>query len=71
MHGRQRQGRFIDCPSAETIRRFAMLFKDTRGADLFEYAILIAVGLGIAAIIFAFRDLIGQAFAAGSAALNW
>ncbi len=48
-----------------------MLFKDTRGADLFEYAILIAVGLGIAAIIFAFRDLIGQAFAAGSAALNW
>ena len=48
-----------------------MLFKDKRGADLFEYAILIAIGLGISARIFAFRDRIGQAFEAGTAALQW
>ncbi|GAF71232.1 unnamed protein product [marine sediment metagenome] len=48
-----------------------MLFKDKRGADLFEYAILIAIGLGIAGLIFAFRDRIGQAFQSGTAALQW
>jgi len=48
-----------------------MLFNDHKGADLFEYAILIAIGLGVSAIIFAFRDRIGQAFDAGTTALTW
>lgn len=45
--------------------------QDTRGASLWEYALLIIIGLGIATALFALRDRIRQVFVEARTSLSW
>lgn len=45
--------------------------RDTRGASLWEYALLIIIGLGIATALFALRNRIRQVFVAARQNLSW
>jgi len=45
--------------------------KDTRGASLWEYALLIVIGLGIATSLFMLRNRIRAVFNAARANLRW
>lgn len=45
--------------------------RDTRGASLWEYALLIIIGLGIATALFALRDRIREVFVQARNNLSW
>lgn len=45
--------------------------RDTRGASLWEYALLIIIGLGIATALFALRDRIREVFVQARNDLSW
>jgi len=45
--------------------------RDTRGASLWEYALLIIIGLGIATALFALRDRIREVFVQARNTLSW
>lgn len=45
--------------------------RDERGASLWEYALLIIIGLGIATALFALRNRIRDVFTAATANLQW
>jgi Flp pilus assembly pilin Flp len=45
--------------------------RDTRGASLWEYALLIVIGLGIFGALVAFRDRIRAVFQQATADLSW
>ena len=49
-------------------RRFV---EDETGASLWEYALLIIIGLGIFGALIAFRDRIRQVFVQGTNNLQW
>lgn len=44
---------------------------DERGASLWEYALLIIIGLGIATALFALRDRIREVFVEARNNLTW
>ena len=44
---------------------------DERGASLWEYALLIIIGLGIATALFALRDRIREVFVQARNNLSW
>lgn len=50
------------------LRRFIL---DDRGASLWEYALLIIIGLGIFAALMAFRDRIREVFVQATNDLQW
>lgn len=52
----------------KTLRRF---LRDERGASLFEYALLLIIGLGAAAVLFLLRERIMDVFRRASDSLNW
>jgi Flp pilus assembly pilin Flp len=52
----------------KTIERF---LKDTDGANLWEYALGIAVGLGVVGALFLLRDQIRLVFETARNELNW
>jgi len=45
--------------------------RDESGASLWEYALLIVIGLGIFGALAAFRDQIREVFRAATADLSW
>jgi Flp pilus assembly pilin Flp len=45
--------------------------RDERGASLWEYALLIIIGLGIATALFALRDRIREVFVEARNNLTW
>ncbi len=45
--------------------------RDTRGASLWEYALLIIIGLGIFGALVAFRDRIRDVFQQATGSLTW
>ncbi len=51
-----------------TLKRF---LQDDRGASLWEYALLIIIGLGIFAALIAFRDRIREVFVTARDNLQW
>jgi len=50
------------------LRKF---LEDTRGASLWEYALLIVIGLGVATALFALRDKIREVFTQATNELQW
>jgi Flp pilus assembly pilin Flp len=50
------------------IRRF---IADDRGASLWEYALLVIIGLGIFTALMALRDRIREVFEQATSDLNW
>jgi Flp pilus assembly pilin Flp len=50
------------------LKRF---LRDTRGASLWEYALLVIIGLGIATALFALRDRIREVFVQARNNLSW
>ena len=55
----------------ERLRLVKDLVRDERGAALWEYALLVIVGLGIAAALFALRDRIRQVLTEARQDLTW
>lgn len=50
---------------------FEQFLKDERGASLWEYALLIIIGLGIATALFALRARIRDVFQSATQSLSW
>ena len=50
---------------------FKRFLEDERGASLWEYALLIIIGLGIATALFALRDRIREVFVEARTSLTW
>lgn len=50
---------------------FKEFVRDERGASLWEYALLVIVGLGIVTVIYALRDRIAEVFQAATTSLQW
>lgn len=50
------------------IKRFV---QDERGASLWEYALLVIIGLGVATVLFALRDRIREVFVQARNNLQW
>jgi Flp pilus assembly pilin Flp len=55
----------------QQMRLIKELVHDERGASLWEYALLVIIGLGIATALFALRDRIRQVFQQATANLTW
>jgi len=52
-------------------RELWRFIRDDRGASLWEYALLIIIGLGIFAALMAFRDRIREVFVQATNDLQW
>lgn len=50
---------------------FEKFLRDERGASLWEYALLVIIGLGIATALFALRDRIREVFVQARTNLTW
>jgi Flp pilus assembly pilin Flp len=56
----------------QALARQVMAFvRDERGASLWEYALLIIIGLGIATVLYGLRDRIRLVFVAATTSLTW
>jgi Flp pilus assembly pilin Flp len=53
------------------MKTFERFLKDTAGANLWEYALGIAVGLGVVTALFLLRDRIREVFVTARNELNW
>ena len=53
------------------VRQIVALMRDEKGASLWEYALLVIIGLGIASILFGLREQIGKVFQSATDALTW
>ena len=53
------------------MHKLKKFLSDEKGASLWEYALLVIIGLGIATALFALRDRIRQVFVQARNNLTW